>query len=148
MKLARDIMTKEVVTVPREMAIKDLARLFAEKNISGAPVVDDHGQVIGVVTENDLIDQNKRLHIPTVITILDGFFFLEKPERLERELKKIAGSTVGDIYSDRVVSVHPDTPLDEVATLMAEKRVHTLPVIEEDTLVGVIGKTDIIKTLI
>ncbi len=148
MKLARDIMTTEVVTVTRETSVRDLARLLAEKRISGTPVVDEAGRVIGVVTESDLIDQNKRVHIPTVISILDGFLFLEKPDRLEKELKKIAGSQVGDIYSDEVISVTPETPLDEIATLMAEKQVHTLPVIEADRLVGVIGKSDIIRTLI
>ena len=68
--------------------------------------------------------------------------------KMEKEMKKIAGSTVGDIYSKDPLTVTEDTLLDEIATLMAEKNVHTLPVMQGDTLVGVIGKKDIIKTLI
>jgi predicted transcriptional regulator len=67
---------------------------------------------------------------------------------MEKEMKKIAGSTVKDIYSKDALTVNEDTLIDEIATLMAEKNVHTLPVMRGDTLVGVIGKRDIIKTLI
>jgi CBS domain-containing protein len=67
---------------------------------------------------------------------------------MEKEMKKIAGSTVDDIYSKNPVTVDEDTFIDELATLMAEKGVHTLPVMRGETLVGVIGKKDIIKTLI
>jgi CBS-domain-containing membrane protein len=82
------------------------------------------------------------------MTVFDFFFFLENPERLEKELKKMAASTVGDICNRKMKTVAQDTPLDEIATIMAEKNVHTLPVMDGDKLVGVIGKTDIIKTLI
>ena len=102
--------------------------------------------MIGVVTESDLIDQNKKVHIPTVVAILDSFVFLESPEKLEKDIKKMAATTVGDICSRDLVVVSQDTPLDEVATLMAEKQIHTLPVMEGDQLVGVIGKSDIIRT--
>ncbi|NOQ47491.1 MAG: CBS domain-containing protein [Desulfobulbaceae bacterium] len=144
---ARDIMTKEVVTVNRDISVKELAGVFFKNKISGAPVTDSDETVVGVVTENDLIDQNKRVHIPTVVAILDSFVFLENPEKLEKDIKKIAGAKVADICSEELISVQPDTPLDELATLMAERQVHTLPVMENDTLVGVIGKSDIIRTL-
>ena len=79
--------------------------------------------------------------------LFDSFVFLESPERMEKDLKKMAASTVKDIASPEVVSVNPDTPLDEVATLMSEKKVHTLPVLDGGNLVGIIGKTDIIRTI-
>jgi len=110
--------------------------------------VDNAGNLLGVVTENDLIDQAKKLHIPTVITILDSVFYLENPDRMEKEMKKIAGTTVLDIYSSDIITVNEDTSLDEIATIMAEKNIHTLPVVRETKLIGVIGKKDIIKTLI
>lgn len=130
------------------MPVKELARLLFKHKIGGVPVQDETGKVIGVVTESDLIDQNKKVHIPTVVSFLDGFLFLESPGKMENDLKKMAGITVGDICSRKLISVAPETPLDEVATLMAEKQVHTLPVMDNDQLVGVIGKTDIIKTLV
>jgi CBS domain-containing protein len=67
---------------------------------------------------------------------------------MEKEIKKMAGTTVRDIYSSKPVTVNEETPLDEIATLMAEKNIHTLPVVRNKILTGVIGKKDIIKTLI
>lgn len=145
---AKEIMTADVVTVTPETSVTDLARLLASKNIGGAPVVDADGRLLGVVTENDLIDQTKKIHIPTVITILDSLIFLESPDKMEKDIRKFAGSTVADIYSKKPVTVDEETPLDELATIMAEKKVHTIPVMRGEVLVGIIGKGDIIKTLI
>ena len=144
---ARDIMTSEVITVDGEKSVKDLAKILAEKKISGVPVVDGQGKIIGIVTESDLIDSAKKVHIPTVMRLFDSFVFLESPERMEKDLKKMAASTVKDICNKEVITVTPMTPLDEIATLMSEKKVHTLPVLEKGKLVGVIGKTDIIRSL-
>jgi len=148
MKQAKDIMTTNVITAEESMSVKDLAKLLYENKISGVPVFDDKGRIVGVATESDLIDQNKKVHIPTVVAILDSFVFLENPEKMEKDIKKMAATNVGDICSHELVSVKPDTPLDEVATLMAERQVHTLPVMDGEKLVGVIGKTDIIRTLV
>jgi predicted transcriptional regulator len=147
MLTAQNIMTHDVVTVKENATVRELAALLLERNISGAPVVDETGAVIGVVTESDLIFQNKKVHLPTAFAILDAFVFLERPEKMETELKKIAGSKVGDICSRKLISVGPETELEELATLMAEKKIHTLPVMSDGRLVGVIGKSDIIRTI-
>lgn len=144
---AQDIMSLKVITVKEDATVRELAALFLLNDISGAPVVDGEGRVIGVVTESDLIFQNKKVHLPTAFAILDAFVFLEGPQKMEKELKKIAGATVAEICSHDLVSVSPETELDELATLMAEKKVHTLPVMEGGKLVGVIGKSDIIRTI-
>jgi predicted transcriptional regulator len=144
---AKDIMTKEVITVSPDLAVEKLAEIFWENRISGAPVVDDSGNVIAIVTENDLIDQSKKVHIPTMISILDSVIMLEKADKIEKEIRKMTGTTVEDICSDTLVAVEPETPLDEVATIMAEKQVHTLPVLDDGKLKGVVGKSDIIRTM-
>lgn len=148
MQKAKEIMTVDVITVTLETSVTDLARLLAAHNIGGAPVVDGSGRLIGVVTESDLIDQNKKIHIPTVVAILDSLIFLERPDKMEKDIRKFAGSTVADIYSKNPLTVDEETPLDELATIMAEKGIHTLPVMRGAQLVGIIGKGDIIKTLI
>jgi CBS domain-containing protein len=148
MKTAADIMTTTVITVTTETSVQELAKILSDNNISGVPVVDDAGNLLGVVTENDLIDQTKKLHIPTVITLLDSVFYLENPDRMEKEMKKMAGTTVHDIYSSKPVIVNEKTTLDDIATIMAEKNIHTLPVVRNTKLIGIIGKKDIIKTLI
>jgi CBS domain-containing protein len=147
MKTAADIMTTEVITVTLDTTVQKLAQILSANNISGTPVLDDNGGLIGVVTENDLIDQNKKIHIPTVISILDAFFYLENPDKMEKEMRKIAGATVGDIFTKTTVTVNEDTAIDALATIMSEQNIHTLPVVRDGQLTGVIGKKDIIRTI-
>ena len=147
MLTAKELMSENVITVTGDLTVQELAKILTDNKISGVPVVDDQGKVIGVVTESDLIDQNKKVHIPTVVAILDSFFFLENPDKMEKEMKKMAGSKVEDIFTPGVIAVQLDAPLDEVATLMAEKKVHTLPVLDGELLAGVIGKSDIIRSI-
>ena len=72
-------MTQDVITVQPETLIRELAEIFIEHRISGVPVVDADGKVIGIATESDLIFHSKRLKVPTVLTILDSFIFLDSP---------------------------------------------------------------------
>jgi len=146
MLTAKEIMTTEVVSVTPDMPVEKLAALLYERKIGGAPVMEG-GKLLGVVTENDLIDQAKNLHIPTVINILDAVLVLGNPNKMNHEFQKMAGRTVRDIFSKQIVTVSEDTPLNEMATLMAEKRVHTLPVVSGGKLVGVVGKSDLIRAI-
>lgn len=147
MLTAKEIMTQNIISVTEQTPVSELARLLTSNNISGAPVIDDDGKLLAVVTESDLIDQSKKVHIPTVVTILDSVFYLENPDKMEAEMKKIAATTVAEICSSSPKTVSPDTGLDEIATIMAESNIHTLPVLDDGELVGIIGKKDIIKTL-
>ena len=148
MKYAKDIMSTEVLTVKPETSVIELAKILTAHNINGAPVIDDDGKLIGVVTENDLVFQKKKVHIPTVISILDSFIYLESQEKMKKEMEKISGLTVEKIYSRDVTTVAPETSIEEIATIMAEQHIHTIPVMEDTNIVGVIGKKDIIRTLI
>ncbi|MDI6890120.1 MAG: CBS domain-containing protein [Thermodesulfovibrionales bacterium] len=141
---AKDIMTKDVITVKLATTIEDLARILIKHRISGTPVVDEDGNLIGIVTENDLISKNKRLHIPTILRLFDAFIPLGT-SRLEGEIKRMAASTVGEIYTRNVITIDKDTPMEDIATIMTEKKIHLLPVLKEGRLVGIIGKKDLIK---
>lgn len=147
MQTAKEIMTTTVASVPPEMSVEQLAALLRDRKISGAPVVDAAGKLVGVVTESDLIDQAKKIHIPTAITILDSVIFLESAKGMEREIGKMTGATVADICTKNPLTITEETPLDEIATIMAERHIHTLPVLRGTQLVGVVGKSDVIKTL-
>jgi CBS domain-containing protein len=148
MKKARDIMTAEVICVTPETTVTELAHLLRSKDINGVPVLDSSGKLLGIVTENDLIFQKKKVHIPTMINILDSVFYLENPDKMEKEMLKIAGTTVEAIYSKPALTVEENASVEEIATLMTEKNIHTIPVVRQGTLVGVVGKKDIIRTLI
>ncbi|GAB4412901.1 MAG: CBS domain-containing protein [Thermodesulfovibrionales bacterium] len=141
---AKDIMTKNVIAVAPDATVEELGRLFIEKGISGAPVVDAGGRLLGIITENDLISQNRRLHIPTILRLFDAFIPLGT-SRLEVEIKKMAASTVGEICIKKVITVDEDAPIEDIATIMTEKKIHLLPVLREGRLVGIIGKKDLIR---
>ena len=147
MKTASDIMTQDVVTVNKNQPIGDLSKIFIENHFNGVPVLDNTGKVVGVVTQGDLIEQNKNLHIPTVIALFDAVLFLESEKKFEDDLKKITGSKIEDIYHKNLITVSPDTDLNEIITLMAEKNIHTLPVLDGDKLIGIIGKRNIIREM-
>lgn len=142
---AKDIMNTGVVTVSPEMTIEELGRLFIEKGISGAPVVDGEGRLFGIVTENDLIKQNKRFHIPTLIRLFDAIVPLQTFGSVEEEIRRMSASKVSEICTRAVITVDPETTLPDIATIMSEKGVHLLPVLSEGKLVGIIGKMDVIK---
>ncbi len=143
---AKDIMRTGAPTVPPEMTVEALGRLFIEQNITGLPVLDENGTLIGMVTENDLISQNKQLHIPTVLRLFDAVIPLESSSSFEKELKRAAGRTVGDICTRELITVTKETTLEEIATIMSEKGAHHLPVVDSDgSLVGLIDQHDVIK---
>lgn len=142
---AKDIMTTDVITVTPETTVEELGRLFIEKRISGAPVVDADNNLYGIVTENDLIKQNERFHIPTMIRLFDAFIPLGGDSSMEREIKRMSASRVSEICRKKVVTVGPETPLADIATIMSEEGVHLLPVVSSGKLVGIIGKMDVIK---
>ncbi|HTR44343.1 MAG TPA: CBS domain-containing protein [Thermodesulfovibrionales bacterium] len=144
MLTAKDIMTKGVVTVTRETTLEELGRIFIDKGISGAPVVDSAGKILCIVTENDLISKNSRLHIPTILRLFDAYIPLGT-SKLEVELKKMTATTVGEVCTEKVTTVTEDVPIDEIASIMHEKKIHLLPVTKEGKVVGVIGKKDVIK---
>lgn len=142
---ARDIMTKDVITVQEDMTVEALGRIFIEKRISGAPVLNSQKKIVGIVTENDLVRKNSRLHIPTVVRIFDAFVPLGSTERVEEEIRRISASTVSEICSRTVVTVAPDATLQDISSLMFEKGVHLIPVLDAGQIVGIIGKIDIIR---
>ncbi len=144
---AKDIMCSSVITVSPDSSIAEVAETFHDKSISGAPVVDGDGKLVGIITESDLIDQNKKLHIPTVVAIFDAVIYLESLRKFEKELKKMTGSKVKDLCSSDVVTVDVDTPVNEIASIMADSHFHTIPVLDNSLLVGVVGKDDIVKTM-
>lgn len=144
---AKDIMTKDVVTVTKEITIEELARLFTKHDISGAPVVDKDGKLTGIVTENDLIKMEQRLHIPTVVTIFDAVIYLGSSKKFEEDIKRMAATKVEDIYRKEVVTIDENATLEEIATIMCEKNIHHIPIIKKGKLVGIIGKKDIVKAI-
>jgi CBS domain-containing protein len=145
---AKDIMTKEVITVSPQMEITEAANLLLEKRINGVPVVNTAGELVGILCQSDLIAQQKSIPIPSLFTLLDGYISLTISKRMDKEVKKIAAIKVAEAMTADPVTIDPETDIEKVAALMVEKNYHTLPVIDAGKLVGILGKEDVLRTLI
>lgn len=148
MRTAQDIMTTEVITISPEADITEAVKILLDKGVNGLPVVDESGHLVGILCQSDLVRMQKSLPIPSLFTLLDGFVPLSSSALLEAEVKRIAASKVSDAMSTKVVTIGPDITIDEIAALMVDKKFHTLPVTDNGKLLGVVGKKDVIKTLI
>lgn len=144
---AEDIMTVKCVTFTPDTEISVAAKTLLEKKINGAPVVED-GKVVGVLCQSDLVAQQKKVTLPSFFTLLDGVFPLSSHDELEAEMKKITALTVGDAMTAAPTFVTPESTVEEIATLMANAKLYTLPVIDNGELVGVVGKEDVLRTLV
>lgn len=141
---AKDIMTRHVVVVSPETDIAQAARLLLENHFNGLPVVDEEGRLRGIICQEDLIVLQKKGPLPSFFTILDGVIPLKNRDQ---EVRKMAAVTVRDAMTANPIAVGPETTVEEMATLMVEKKIHTLPVVEGGRLVGIVGKEDILRTL-
>lgn len=145
---AKDIMTREIITVSPETEIANAARILLEKRINGLPVVDAFGRLVGILCQSDLVAQQKSIPIPSVFTLLESFIPLTSIKRIDKEVEKIAALTVKQAMTVNPVTVSPETDIEDVAKLMVDNKYHTLPVMKGDKVVGVVGKEDVLRTLL
>jgi CBS domain-containing protein len=148
MKTVADIMTTAVVTVTKETTVRELAQIFESRHFGSLPVVDENGCLTGIVTASDLIEQGRSLHIPTVISLFDWVIPLGGERSLERDLQKMTAQTAGEICSKDVVTITADAPVSAAADMMSSNRLHALPVVEGNKLVGMVSRIDIIRNVI
>lgn len=137
-----EIMTRDVITVAPETTIHRAAGLLADHGISGVPVVDDRGAVVGILSEGDLIVRQRPRPRPSRWRL-----FFQDGERLAREYQKAVGTTVAEVMTRTVIDVRPDAPIETAAALLDQHRIRRLPVMDDGQLVGVVSRGDLVKTL-
>lgn len=145
--LVKEIMTVKPITVTVDMEIFKAAKILLDNRINGVPVLDDNGKLVGILCQSDIIAQQKKLPIPSLFSFLDGYINLSSMKGLEKEVRKIAATAVSDAMTPNPVTVGPDSSIETVAALMVDHNLHTLPVVEKGQLTGVVGKEDILRTL-
>ncbi len=144
---AKDIMTREVHTVRVDTSVEELARKFIETGVNAMPVLDETGELYGVVTETDLIAQDRPLHLPTVISLFDWVIYLESENRFKEQVEKLTARKVSEICTPDVTTCSEDTSVPEIAALMVDHQVHMIPVVAGKRLVGVVARLDIIRSM-
>lgn len=147
--LARDVMVKKVITINKNASVAELTELIIKNKISGVPVVDDCGKLVGIATEGDLIVRDADLNFPRYFKLLDSIIYLESLNKFKRNLRKYLGTKVEDVMTSKVKIVKEDTPVNIVANIMIRNNVNRVPVLDNDgNLVGIITRADIVKSMI
>ena len=145
---AKDIMTRDILSVTPDTEIAKATKILLNNRINGLPVIDDSGKLVGILCQSDLVAQQKSIPIPSVFTLLESYIPLTSMKRIDKEVEKIAALTVKQAMTPNPVTVDLETDIEDVAKLMVDNKYHTLPVMEGDKLVGIVGKEDVLKTLL
>ena len=145
---AIDIMTVNPITVSPDTKITRAAELLLTKRINGLPVVNDAGKLVGIICQSDLIAQQKKIPLPSFFSFLDGFITTTSYKQVEKQAEKIAATVVSQAMTQKPITVNPDSTIETIAALMVDNSFHTLPVVENNKLIGIVGKEDVLKTLI
>ncbi len=153
--LVKEIMTKRVISAKPDESLKDVTYKFSKHNISGAPVVDDDGQVIGIVSEKDIlatIERNlrelKMVHLDSALSMV-GLSFIETPsdKKTEEIFKSVGEIKVSEMMKHQVKVVSPDDQVKVVIDIISSGNINRVPVVENGKLVGIVTRGDIIKGL-
>jgi CBS domain-containing protein len=142
-----NVMTPDPIVVQPETALQDAIQILADRQISGLPVVDQTGKLVGVLSEGDLIWREAGVTPPPYIAILDSVIYLKNPAKYERELHKAVGQTVGEVMTQTdLATITPDASIRQAAQMIRERKVNRLLVVDaEQSLVGILTRGDIVQ---
>lgn len=143
-----EIMTQNVISITVEATIEDAAKLLLERNISGLPVVDKDGILVGIITHRDLLYKNIQPDPPAMLEILGGFVYLGGVDRYNEELKKLVSTKVKEIMTTDVITADVEDTVQRVAKLMINNGVNRIPIIKDGHMVGIVSRSDIIRSMV
>ena len=143
----REIMTTDVLTTRPDDKVEDAMRLMVDRNVDAVPVVDGSGNLVGMLSNSDLIVQESELHFPTVLSFLSATIEIGH-KHFEEDLRKALGSKVSDVMTSKPVTITGDETIERAATLMHEKDVSRLPVVTDDKLVGLVSRNDVLRAIL
>ena len=147
-KTVAEIMTTDPVTVSPKTSLQEAIQILADREISGLPVVDDRGKLVGVISETDLTWQATGVEAPPYIMFLDSVIYLQNPAKHNQEIHKALGQTVEEAMSGRLTTVKRSQLVREAAQIMHEKKLRRLPVVDDSgKLVGMITQGDVIRMM-
>ncbi len=143
-----EIMTAQIATVEPGTPIAEVARLMVRADISGVPVIDPaNGELVGLITELEMIERQTNFDMPTYTRVLDATFVIAERDS-EEKLARILATTARELMQETVYSIREDASIEEVATLMFERKVNPVPVISLDgQVIGIVSRSDIVRLM-
>ncbi len=141
---ARDVMVSPVITVQPNSTVQEVARIFLERRISAVPVVDDHGQLVGIVSEGDLMHRSETGTERQHAWWLRPFIGLDA---LASEYIKAHGRKVADVMVSDVITADPETPLHEIAAMLEKNSIKRVPIVKAGRLVGIITRANLVQAM-
>lgn len=143
-----DVMTRDPRTATSDMSLDTVILTLAQHNLSGLPVVNDRSEVIGMVSESDLMWQESGVTPPPYMMFLDSVIYLKNPLTHDRDLHKALGRTVAEVMTDHTVTISEDKTLAEAARVMHDRHIHRLPVVNDhNQIIGILTQGDVIKAM-
>src|SRR4030042_4073280 len=124
-KTAQDIMTKDVITISKDATLADLSKLLLKNKISGVPVIDEEGKIVGMATDADIIKEDMGLIFPFYFDpLLINYGYIENIEKYQKDMKDYLGTRVEEVMTRRLKTVHKDTPASDVARIIVRNQKH------------------------
>jgi CBS domain-containing protein len=147
-KTVAEVMTPDPISVSPETSLEEAIQILAEKRISGLPVVDQGGRLVGVISETDLTWQETGINTPPYVMFLDSVIYLQNPSKHNQEVHKALGQTVKEAMSNHPTTIRENQLVREAARIMHDKKVRRLPVVNDRSqLVGIITQGDVIRMM-
>ena len=146
--LVRDAMTADVVVARRVDTLLNAARVMRDRKVSGVPVVGPNGAVVGILSERDIVERLRvsagvvqyRGILDLVVEAADG-----RMDRLQRCVRTLKATKVGEAMTRRPITIEPDEPLSEAARLLHQSEIHRVPVVDDGRLVGILTREDLLR---
>ena len=142
---ARDLMHRRVITVTRNTILKEAAILMSKNRISGLPVVDEKGNLIGIITDSDILQYRQKINLPEYMRLIEYFLGEVDPQGIEESIRDIMHKKVEEVMTTRLITLREESQLAEIISKFAEHHIGRLPVVEGDKLVGLVSREDVIR---
>lgn len=145
--IVADIMRRDVVVASPADSVASVSRMLVDSGLPGIPVVAG-GEIVGIVTETDIIAREADVDVPAVVPFLDAIFVADAGRDFDEELRKVAAVTAGELMTSPVYSIRSAATLEQVATLMINENVNPVPVLDADNaLVGIVTRADLVRVI-
>lgn len=146
----RELMTKNIITTTADASVREAARLMYLNALTGLPVLDERDELVGIITEEDMVKLEGPLHIPSAVGILGSLLYLDNPlngDEIEKQLAVLTATKVQELMTKEPMTIGPDEPLTALAEIFLHKKVNPVPVVKDKKLLGIVSRADIVKLL-